>query len=87
MAFGLKNVGAMYQRMVNKVFSTQIGRNMEIYVDEMLIKSRVVKHHEANLRESFENLRRNKLRLSPNKCVFGVTSRKVIGYMISQRGI
>ncbi|GAA0165225.1 hypothetical protein LIER_20683 [Lithospermum erythrorhizon] len=58
MLFGLKNAGATYQRMVNKVFSTQIGRNMEIYVDDMLIKSREADDHEANLRESFENPRR-----------------------------
>ncbi|GAA0151265.1 hypothetical protein LIER_10020 [Lithospermum erythrorhizon] len=56
MAFGLKNEMAKYQRMVNKVFSTQIGRNMEIYVDDMLIKSREVEDHEANLWESFDNL-------------------------------
>ncbi|GAA0145327.1 hypothetical protein LIER_05548 [Lithospermum erythrorhizon] len=73
--------------MVNKVFFIQIGQNMEIYVDDMLIKSREVEDHEANLRESFENLKRNKLRLDPDKCVFGVTSGKFMWYMISQRGI
>ncbi|GAA0183841.1 hypothetical protein LIER_31187 [Lithospermum erythrorhizon] len=87
MAFGLKNVGATYQRMVNKVFSTQIGRNMEIYVDDMFIKSREAKDHEANRRESFENLQRNKLRLNPDKCVFEVTSGTFLGYKISQTGI
>ncbi|GAA0149402.1 hypothetical protein LIER_08583 [Lithospermum erythrorhizon] len=65
MAFGLKNVGATYQRIVNKVFSTQIGRSMEIYVDDMLIKSREATDHESNLKESFENLRRYNLRLKP----------------------
>ncbi|GAA0147542.1 hypothetical protein LIER_07215 [Lithospermum erythrorhizon] len=49
-AFCLKNAGATYQRIVNKVFSTQIARNMEIYVDDMLIKSREAADHEANLR-------------------------------------
>ncbi|GAA0144502.1 hypothetical protein LIER_04932 [Lithospermum erythrorhizon] len=87
MAFGLNNPGATYQRMVNKVFSTQIGRNMEIYVDDMLIKNWEAYNHEANLRESFENLRRYTLWLNPNKCVFGVTSGKFMGYMISQSGI
>ncbi|GAA0139713.1 hypothetical protein LIER_42594 [Lithospermum erythrorhizon] len=58
MPFGLKNFGATYQRMVNKVFSTHIGRNMEIYVCDMLIKSRKASDHEDNLRESFENPRR-----------------------------
>ncbi|GAA0157483.1 hypothetical protein LIER_14740 [Lithospermum erythrorhizon] len=65
MAFGLKNAGATYQRIVNKVFSTQKGRNMEIYVDEILIKSREAADHEANLRESFENLR-NQRGIEPN---------------------
>ncbi|GAA0175926.1 hypothetical protein LIER_29016 [Lithospermum erythrorhizon] len=61
MAFGLNNAGATYQRMVNKVFYTQIGRNMEIFVEHMLIKSREAEDHMDNHRESFENLRRNKL--------------------------
>ncbi|GAA0152449.1 hypothetical protein LIER_10930 [Lithospermum erythrorhizon] len=52
--------------MVSKVFSTQIGRNMEIYVDDMLIKSREVADHEANLRESFENLQKYNMRLNPD---------------------
>ncbi|GAA0161070.1 hypothetical protein LIER_17474 [Lithospermum erythrorhizon] len=66
MAFSLKNAEVTYLRMVNKVFSTQIGRNMEIYVDDMLIKSREAEDHEANLWESFENMRRNKLWLNPD---------------------
>ncbi|GAA0153684.1 hypothetical protein LIER_11860 [Lithospermum erythrorhizon] len=87
MAFGLKNVGGTYQRMVNKLFSTEISWNMNIYVDDMLIKSREAEDHEANLKESFENLRRNKIRLNLDKCVFGVTSAKFLGNMIIQRVI
>ncbi|GAA0159451.1 hypothetical protein LIER_16221 [Lithospermum erythrorhizon] len=83
----LKNTWATYQLMVNKVLSTQIGRNMEIYVDDMLIKSWDVEDHEANLRESFENVRRKNLKLNANKWVFGVTSGKFLVYMIIQRGI
>ncbi|GAA0175931.1 hypothetical protein LIER_29020 [Lithospermum erythrorhizon] len=83
MAFGLRNVGATYQWMVNKVFSTQIGRNMEIYVDDMFVKSREGADHEANLRESFDNLSRYKVCVNPDKCVFGVTFGKFLGYMIS----
>ncbi|GAA0139328.1 hypothetical protein LIER_00894 [Lithospermum erythrorhizon] len=64
MAFDMKKAG----RSVNKVFSTQIGRNMEIYVDDILIKSREAEDNEANIRESSKNLRRNKLRLNPDKC-------------------
>ncbi|GAA0168129.1 hypothetical protein LIER_22915 [Lithospermum erythrorhizon] len=69
MAFGLKYVGPTYQRMVNKMFSTQINRNMEIYVDDILIKIREADDPEANLRENFDNLRRYKLWLKPDKCV------------------
>ncbi|GAA0168611.1 hypothetical protein LIER_23287 [Lithospermum erythrorhizon] len=60
---------------------------MEIYVDDILINSWEAEDHEANLRESFENVRRNKVRLNPDKCFFGVTSGKFVGYMISQGGI
>ncbi|GAA0174571.1 hypothetical protein LIER_27938 [Lithospermum erythrorhizon] len=70
---GYKNAGAIHQRMVNKVFTTQIGRNMEIYVDDMLIKSQRVADHEANLRESFQNLGKYNIQLNPDNCVFGVT--------------
>ncbi|GAA0160657.1 hypothetical protein LIER_39079 [Lithospermum erythrorhizon] len=87
MAFGLKNARATYQRMVNKVFSTHIGRNMEIYVDDMLIKIREEGEHETNLHERFDNLRRYKLWLNPDKLVFGMTFGKFPAYMISQRGI
>ncbi|GAA0184181.1 hypothetical protein LIER_31469 [Lithospermum erythrorhizon] len=87
MAFGLKNAGATYKRIVNKVFSTQIGWNMEIYVDDILIKSREAADHEANFRESFNNLRKYKIWLNPDKCVLGVTSDKLLGYMISQQRI
>ncbi|GAA0150311.1 hypothetical protein LIER_09278 [Lithospermum erythrorhizon] len=87
MAFGLKNVGARYQRMVNKVLSKQIGRDMEIYVDDMLITSQEAQDHEVNLRESFKNLRKYIFRLNPDKCVFGIRSGKFLGYIINQRGI
>ncbi|GAA0150368.1 hypothetical protein LIER_37107 [Lithospermum erythrorhizon] len=65
----------------------RIGRNMEIYVDAMIIKSREADEHEANRREIFDNMRRYKLQLNPDKCVFGVSSGKFLGYIISQRGI
>ncbi|GAA0173042.1 hypothetical protein LIER_26742 [Lithospermum erythrorhizon] len=87
MPFGLKNVGATYQRMVNSIFSTQIGKNKEIYVDNMLVKSKVKVDHLENLRETFEQLRKSKLRINPDKCSFGVTLGKFLGYMISEREI
>ena len=73
--------------MVNQMFNTQIGRNMEVYVDNMLVKSKEVESHLNDLEETFENLRRYQMRLNPAKCAFGVSSRKFLGFMISQRGI
>ena len=58
MPFGLKKTGATYQRLVNQMFSEQIGRNMEVYVDDMLLKSKEVESHLDNLEETFETLRR-----------------------------
>jgi reverse transcriptase-like protein len=73
MPFGLKNAGATYQRMVNKVFNSQIGRNIEVYVDDMITKSKQDKDHAADLRETFMTRRNHKMRRNPDKCVFGVT--------------
>ncbi|GAA0168225.1 hypothetical protein LIER_22990 [Lithospermum erythrorhizon] len=86
MPFGLKNAGA-YQRMVKEIFANQIRRNMEIYVDDMLVKSKETAYHLENLRETFEQLRGSKLRINPEKCSFGVILGKFLGYMISERGI
>ncbi|GAA0147327.1 hypothetical protein LIER_07054 [Lithospermum erythrorhizon] len=61
--------------------------NMEIYVDDMLVKSKEKGHHLVNLKETFEQLRSRRLRINPGKCTFGVTSGKFLGYMISERGI
>ena len=87
MPFGLKNVGATYQRLVNKMFNNQIGRNMEVYVDDMLIKSKEELTHLNDLRETFATLRQYQMKLNPSKCAFGVASRKFLGFMVSQRGI
>jgi hypothetical protein len=87
MPFGLKNAGATYQRLVNKMFQTQIGRNMEVYVDEMLVKSLTSGNHVADLAEAFDTLRKYHMKLNPQKCAFGVDSGKFLGFMVSQRGI
>ena len=87
MPFGLKNAGATYQRMVNKMFEGQIGRNMEVYVDDMLVKSTLAKHHIADLKETFDVLRGYGLKLNPSKCAFGVGAGKLLGFMVSNRGI
>ena len=85
--FGLKNAGATYQRLVNKIFSQQIGRNMEVYVDDMLVKSKEELTHLDDLKEMFATLKKHQMRLNPSKCVFGVVSGKFLGFMVSQRGI
>ena len=85
--FGLKNAGATYQRLVNQMFNKQIGRNMEVYVDDMLVKSREAKTHLADLQEAFDTLRRYKMKLNPAKCLFGVSLGKFLGFMVFQRGI
>ncbi|GAA0153495.1 hypothetical protein LIER_11718 [Lithospermum erythrorhizon] len=87
MPFGLKNAEATCQRMVNSIFATHVGRNMKIYVDDMLVKSKVRADHLKNLRETFDQLRKRKLMINPDKCSFGVTSGRFLGYMISKRGI
>uniref|UniRef100_A0A2N9ESH3 Uncharacterized protein n=1 Tax=Fagus sylvatica TaxID=28930 RepID=A0A2N9ESH3_FAGSY len=87
MPFGLKNAGATYQRLVNKMFHDQIGRNVEVYVDDMLVKSKKDADHLSDLKETFQTLRRYNMKLNPAKCVFGVSSGKFLGFMVSQRGI
>ena len=84
MPFELKNAGATYQRLVNQMFSENIGRNMEVYVDDMLIKSKEVESHLDDLEETFKTLRRYQMKLNSTKCVFGVSSRKLLGFMVSQ---
>ena len=83
MSFGLKNVGATYQRLVNKMFSQQIGRNMEVYVDDMLVKSKKELTHLDNMKETFATLKKYQMRLNPGKCVFGIVSGKFLGFMVS----
>ncbi|XP_050247585.1 uncharacterized protein LOC126695025 [Quercus robur] len=87
MPFGLKNAGATYQRMVNKMFSQQIGRNMEVYVDDMLVKSKEELTHLDDLEETFATLKKHQMKLNPSKCAFGVVSGKFLRFMVSQRGI
>ena len=85
--FGLKNVGSTYQRMMTKMFEPQLGKNIEVYIDDMVVKSKVASEHVGDLRSIFEILREHKLRLNASKCSFGVGSRKFFGYMVTHRGI
>ena len=87
MPFGLKNVGATYQKLVNHMFRPQIGQNVKVYVDDMLVKSLDEGGHLGDLQETFETLRRYKMKLNPSKCAFAVSSGKFLGFMVLQRGI
>ena len=87
MPFGLKNTGATYQRLMNRMFAHQIGRNMQVYVDDILIKSIWKSDHLNYLQETFDTLWSYNMKLNPNKCVFGVIAGKFLGFMVSQKGI
>ncbi|XP_065623514.1 uncharacterized protein LOC136064949 [Quercus suber] len=87
MPFRLKNAGATYQRLMNKMFTHQIERNVQVYVDDMLVKSLHENDHLNELQETFDTLRSYNMKLNPSKCVFGVTAGKFLGFMVSQRGI
>ena len=87
MPFGLKNAGSIHQRMMTRMFQSQLGKNIEIYIDDMVVKSKVVSEHLGDLGIIFEILRKYKLRLNASKCSFGVGSGKFLGYMVTHRGI
>ena len=87
MPFGLKNAGSTYQRMMTKMFESQLGKNIEIYIDDMVVKNKMVSEHLGDLRIIFKVLRNYKLRLNASKCSFDVGSGKFLGYMVIHRGI
>ena len=87
MPFGLKNTGSTYQQMMTKMFEPQLGKNVEVYIDDMVVKSKLVSEHLADLTSIFEILREHQLRLNASKCSFGVGSGKFLGYMVTHRGI
>lgn len=78
MSFGLKNVGVTYQRMVTRIFGEQINKTVEVYVDNMVVKSKKPEEYIPNLAEVFKILRHHKLRLNATKCAFGVRSSRAI---------
>ena len=87
MPFGLKNAGATYQRLVNKMFQVQIGWNMEVYVDDILVKSTRSRNHTHDLHEAFGMLKQYGMKLNPAKCAFRVPSGQFLGYIVSSKGI
>ena len=83
MSFSLKNASATYQRLMNKMFTHQIGRNVQVYIDNMPIKSRREDDYLDDLRETFVTLHSYNMKLNPSKCAFGVTAKKFLGFMVS----
>ena len=83
MPFWLKNVGATYKFLINMMFKEQIGRTMEVYVDHMLIKSKVASDHIAHFADMFKILRKYPMKLNPLNCAFGVASGKFFGFMVN----
>ena len=87
MPFGLKNAGATYQRLVTKIFQPLIGKTMEVYIDDMFVKSKERTDHTKHLQETFELLRTYNMKLDPLKCVVGVDSVKFLGFTVMKMGV
>ena len=87
MPFSLKNAGATYQRLMDKVFSHLMGQCVEVYVDDMIVKSPSHHQHAQDLSAVFSALRQYNIRLNPDKCVFGIDHGKFLRFMLTQRGI
>ncbi|KAM1114371.1 hypothetical protein ACFX2B_046372 [Malus domestica] len=87
MPFGLKNAGATYQRAMQKIFNDMLHKNVECYVDDVVVKTKKRSDHLKDLRVVFERLRKYNLKMNPLKCAFGVTSGKFLGFIVKHRGI
>ena len=85
--FNLKNAGATYQRMMTRLFEPQLRKNVEVYINDMVVKSKLESEHVNDLGSIFDILRRHKLQLNASKCSFGVGSWKFLGYMVTHHGI
>ena len=87
MPFDLKNVGETYQRLVTKIFRPLIGKTIEVYIDDMLVKPKERPNHAEHLQEAFELLRAYSMKHNPLKCAFLVSAGRFLGFMVTQRGI
>ncbi|GJY67602.1 reverse transcriptase domain-containing protein [Tanacetum coccineum] len=87
MPFSLKNAGATYQRLVDKVFDSQVDRNIEVYIDDLVIKNHTEAEMLRDIDETFRTLRKINMKLNPKKCTFGAVEGMFLGYMISPEGI
>ncbi|XP_070679188.1 uncharacterized protein [Malus domestica] len=87
MPFGLKNTGATYQRAMNAIFHDLIGQNMEVYIDDIVVKSKTEEQHLEDLRQTLARMRIHKLKMNPKKCAFGVRAGNFLGFLVHQRGV
>jgi hypothetical protein len=87
MPFSLKNAGATYQRMIQNCLGSQIGQNIQVYINDVVITTRKEESLIDDLKETFDNLDRYKLKLNPTKCSFGVSVGQLLGFLVSARGI
>ena len=87
MSFGLKNVGVTYQRVMVMLFHDMMHKEIKMYVDDMIAKSKGEDDHVINLKKLFERLKKFQLKLNSAKCTFGATSRKLLGFVVSKKGI
>jgi hypothetical protein len=87
MTFGLKNAGATYQRAMNYIYHDLIGTLVEIYIDDVVVKSTSTEGHLGSLRQVFERTRRFGLKMNPKKCAFGVSVGQFLGFLVHERGI
>ena len=87
MSFWLKNAGVTYQRLVTKMFKPLLGKTIEVYIDDMLVKSKQCSDHVTHLQEAFELLRTYGMKLNLSKCAFGVSTVRFLGFMVTKRGI
>jgi len=87
MPFGLKNARATYQRLMDRVLAPMIERNVQAYVDDMVVTSQVKDQHVTDLEELFTTIAKYKLKLNPEKSVFGVEAGKFLGFLLTERGI
>jgi hypothetical protein len=84
---GLRNARPTFNRMMKLILGSQLGRNASAYVDDIVIMSEKEKDHIVDLTETFDNMRRNNLKLNPEKCIFGIRKGQLLGCMVSKRGI
>ena len=87
MLFGLKNARSTHQRMMTRMFEPKLGKSIEVYINNMVVKSKLVYGHVGDLKSIFEILKKHKLHLNTSKCSFSVGSDKFLGYMVTHHGI